>query len=279
MKRSIHIKDTVLHLDTPQVMGILNVTPDSFSDGGKYDSLDSAMRHAEKMMRDGADILDIGGYSSRPGASEVSLLQELARVIPVVRKAARNLDVVISIDTFRSEVVQAAIEAGAHIVNDISAGEDDSAMLDTVAKLRVPYIAMHKQGPPKTMQHNPTYGDVVKNVFDYLLAKKAECTAAGIRDIIIDPGFGFGKTQEHNYTLLRDFDKLQEIGTPILAGVSRKSMIYKYLKIAPEEAVNGSSFLHAFALQGGANILRVHDVREAVECVKLYGQLRGKNRT
>lgn len=279
MKRSIHIKDTVLHLDTPQVMGILNVTPDSFSDGGKYDSLDSAMRHAEKMMRDGADILDIGGYSSRPGASEVSLLQELARVIPVVRKAARNLDVVISIDTFRSEVAQAAIEAGAHIVNDISAGEDDSAMLDTVAKLRVPYIAMHKQGPPKTMQHNPTYGDVVKNVFDYLLAKKAECTAAGIRDIIIDPGFGFGKTQEHNYTLLRDFDKLQEIGTPILAGVSRKSMIYKYLKIAPEEAVNGSSFLHAFALQGGANILRVHDVREAVECVKLYGQLRGKNRT
>ncbi|MDG2454978.1 MAG: dihydropteroate synthase [Bacteroidia bacterium] len=279
MKRSIHIKDTVLHLDTPQVMGILNVTPDSFSDGGKYDSLDSAMRHAEKMMRDGADILDIGGYSSRPGASEVSLLQELARVIPVVRKAARNLDVVISIDTFRSEVAQAAIEAGAHIVNDISAGEDDSAMLDTVAKLRVPYIAMHKQGPPKTMQHNPTYGDVVKNVFDYLLAKKAECTAAGIRDIIIDPGFGFGKTQEHNYTLLRDFDKLQEIGTPILAGVSRKSMIYKYLKIAPEEAVNGSSFLHAFALQGGANILRVHDVREAVECVKLYGQLRSKNRT
>ena len=273
MKRSIHIKDTVLHLDTPKVMGILNVTPDSFSDGGKYDSLDAAMVQAEKMVKDGADILDIGGYSSRPGASEVSLLQELARVIPVIRKAARNIDVVISVDTFRSEVAKAAIEAGAHIVNDISAGEDDTAMLPTVAKLGVPYIAMHKQGSPKTMQQNPTYEDVVQNVLDYLLAKKEECTAAGIQDVIIDPGFGFGKTLEHNYTLLREFSKLQEIGVPILAGVSRKSMIYNYLKIAPDEAVNGSSFLHAFALQGGANILRVHDVKEAVECVLLWKQI------
>ncbi|MFB1004298.1 MAG: dihydropteroate synthase [Bacteroidia bacterium] len=273
MKRSIHIKDTVLHLDTPKVMGILNVTPDSFSDGGKYDSLDAAMVQAEKMVNDGADILDIGGYSSRPGASEVSLLQELARVIPVIRKAARNIDVVISVDTFRSEVAKAAIEAGAHIVNDISAGEDDTAMLPTVAKLGVPYIAMHKQGSPKTMQQNPTYEDVVQNVLDYLLAKKEECTAAGIQDVIIDPGFGFGKTLEHNYTLLREFSKLQEIGVPILAGVSRKSMIYNYLKIAPDEAVNGSSFLHAFALQGGANILRVHDVKEAVECVLLWKQI------
>ncbi len=273
MKRSIHIKGTVLHLDTPKVMGILNVTPDSFSDGGKYDSLDAAMVQAEKMVNDGADILDIGGYSSRPGASEVSLLQELARVIPVIRKAARNIDVVISVDTFRSEVAKAAIEAGAHIVNDISAGEDDTAMLPTVAKLGVPYIAMHKQGSPKTMQQNPTYEDVVQNVLDYLLAKKEECTAAGIQDVIIDPGFGFGKTLEHNYTLLREFSKLQEIGVPILAGVSRKSMIYNYLKIAPDEAVNGSSFLHAFALQGGANILRVHDVKEAVECVLLWKQI------
>ena len=273
MKRSIHIKGTVLHLDTPKVMGILNVTPDSFSDGGKYDSLDAAMVQAEKMVKDGADILDIGGYSSRPGASEVSLLQELARVIPVIRKAARNIDVVISVDTFRSEVAKAAIEAGAHIVNDISAGEDDTAMLPTVAKLGVPYIAMHKQGSPKTMQQNPTYEDVVQNVLDYLLAKKEECTAAGIQDVIIDPGFGFGKTLEHNYTLLREFSKLQEIGVPILAGVSRKSMIYNYLKIAPDEAVNGSSFLHAFALQGGANILRVHDVKEAVECVLLWKQI------
>lgn len=273
MKRSIHIKDTVLHLDTPKVMGILNVTPDSFSDGGKYDSLDAAMVQAEKMAKNGADILDIGGYSSRPGASEVSLLQELARVIPVIRKAARNIDVIISIDTFRSEVAKAAIEAGAHIVNDISAGEDDAAMLATVAQLGVPYIAMHKQGLPKTMQQNPTYADVVQNVLDYLLAKKEECTAAGIQDVIIDPGFGFGKTLEHNYTLLREFSKLQEIGVPILAGVSRKSMIYNYLKIAPDEAVNGSSFLHAFALQGGANILRVHDVKEAAECVLLWKQI------
>lgn len=273
MKRSIHIKGTVLHLDTPKVMGILNVTPDSFSDGGKYDSLDAAMVQAEKMVNDGADILDIGGYSSRPGASEVSLLQELARVIPVIRKAARNIDVVISVDTFRSEVAKAAIEAGAHIVNDISAGEDDTAMLPTVAKLGVPYIAMHKQGSPKTMQQNPTYEDVVQNVLDYLLAKKEECTAAGIQDVIIDPGFGFGKTLEHNYTLLREFSKLQEIGVPILAGVSRKSMIYNYLKITPDEAVNGSSFLHAFALQGGANILRVHDVKEAAECVLLWKQI------
>jgi dihydropteroate synthase len=274
MKRSIHIKGTVLDFKTPKVMGILNVTPDSFSDGGRYSSLDDAIRQADKMVQEGADILDIGGYSSRPGADEVSLLQEMARVIPVIRKVARNTDVIISIDTFRSEVAEAAIEAGAHIVNDISAGDDDATMIPTVAKLGVPYIAMHKQGKPETMQDNPQYDDVVQNVIDYLLAKQKECSEAGITDLIIDPGFGFGKTLEHNYTLLKNFNRLGELEVPILAGVSRKSMIFRVLDISPKDALNGTAFLHAFALQGGASILRVHDVKEAVECVKLWSYVR-----
>jgi len=274
MKQSIHIKDTVFSLETPRVMGILNVTPDSFSDGGKYDSLDKAVIQAEKMQSEGADILDIGGYSSRPGADEVSLLQELGRVVPVVRKVARNTDVVISVDTFRSEVAEAAVEAGAHIVNDISAGDDDAKMLATVARLGVPYIAMHKKGLPKTMQDNPEYGDVVAEVYSYLEAKIKECTAAGIEDVIIDLGYGFGKTLEHNYELLKNLSKFEELGVPILTGVSRKSMIFRALDINASEALNGTTFLHAFALQGGSNILRVHDVKEAVECVKLWERVR-----
>ncbi len=274
MKRSINIKGTELEFDTPKVMGILNVTPDSFSDGGKYNSLDKAMLQAEKMVSEGAHILDIGGYSSRPGADEVSLLQELARVVPIVQKIARNLDVVISVDTFRSEVARGAVEAGAHIINDISAGDDDAKMIPTVAELGVPYIAMHKKGLPKTMQDNPEYGDVVKEVYAYLESKVEQCTSAGIQDVIIDLGFGFGKTVEHNYELLRSMKKFEAIEVPILAGISRKSMIHKVLQNTPAQALNGTTFLHAFALQGGARIVRVHDVKEAVECVKLWDKLK-----
>lgn len=273
MKRSINIKGTVINFDTPKVMGILNVTPDSFSDGGKFDSLDAAVLQAQKMVNEGADIVDIGGYSSRPGADEVSLLQELARVIPVIRKVARNIDIVISIDTFRSEVAEAAIEAGAHIVNDISAGDDDAKMIPAVAKLGVPYIAMHKQGLPKTMQDNPKYGDVVKEVYTYLAAKVKQCTEAGIADVVIDLGYGFGKTVEHNYELLCRLKEFETIGVPILTGVSRKSMITRVLDISASDALNGTSFLHAFALAGGSSILRVHDVKEAVECVRLWSKL------
>ncbi len=274
MKRSINIKGTLLDLTTPQVMGILNVTPDSFSDGGKYNTVDDAVRAAFKMAAAGASIIDVGGYSSRPGAAEVSLQEEIDRVSPVIEQLIKKVDAFISIDTFRSEVAQAAVQAGAHMVNDISAGDDDTNMLKTVAQIGVPYIAMHKQGIPSTMQHNPRYEDVVNEVYDYLDRKIKQCKEAGIDDVIIDPGFGFGKTLEHNYTLLRELSQLHALGVPILVGVSRKSMIYRLLESTPTDALNGTTFLHAFALQAGAGILRVHDVKEAVECVSLYEALK-----
>jgi len=255
-------------------MGILNVTPDSFSDGGRYNAMDGALKHAEKMWQEGADILDIGGYSSRPGAADVSVQEELDRTISVIEKLMAEFSPIISIDTFRSKVAEEAVKTGAAIVNDISAGDDDERMIATVASLKVPYIAMHKKGKPQTMQQNPTYENVVSEVVDYLLAKKHKCLEAGIIDFVIDPGFGFGKTREHNFELLKHFSQLQLLNVPILAGVSRKSMIWKTLEIKPDEASNGTTFLHAFALQGGANILRVHDVAEAVQCVKLWQKLK-----
>lgn len=273
MKQNINIKNTLLDLRTPLVMGILNVTPDSFADGGKYTDLDQAVQHAEKMVAEGAAIIDIGGYSSRPGAAEVSIQEELDRVIPVLEKLKGFTDVFLSIDTFRSKVAAEAVPAGANMVNDISAGEDDDAMLEKVARLGVPYIAMHKQGKPKTMQINPQYTDVVGEVFEYLQKKITQCKAAGIAEVIIDPGFGFGKTMQHNYALLKNLDELTRLNVPILSGISRKSMLYKVLGNSPEEALNGTTFLHAFALQGGASILRVHDVKEAKECVKLFEML------
>lgn len=273
MTKSIHIKDTVFSLETPRVMGILNVTPDSFSDGGKYNSLEAALLQAEKMLIEGADILDIGGYSSRPGAAEVSTQEELDRVMPVVEKLISEMSVILSVDTFRSIVAAEAIAAGAHIINDISAGDDDDKMISTVAELGVPYIAMHKKGLPKTMQNNPEYGDAVTEVFHYLELKVKQCRDAGIKDIVIDLGYGFGKTIEHNYELLKRLTEFQDIGVPILTGVSRKSMIFRVLDIQASEALNGTTFLHAYALQGGSSILRVHDVKEAVECVRLYSQL------
>ena len=273
MKQNINIKNTLPDLRTPVVMGILNVTPDSFSDGGKYTDLDQAVQQVEKMVAEGATILDIGGYSSRPGAAEVSIQEELDRVVPVIQRLKDFTDIFLSIDTFRSRVAAEAVQAGANMVNDISAGEDDDAMLVTVASLGVPYIAMHKQGKPKTMQTNPQYTDVVGEVFEYLQKKITQCKAAGIEEVIIDPGFGFGKTTSHNYELLKNLNELTRLNVPILAGISRKSMLYKVLEISPEEALNGTTFLHAYALQGGATILRVHDVKEAMECVQLYNRI------
>ena len=275
MKQSIHIKGTVFSLETPRVMGILNVTPDSFSDGGKYRSVDAALLQAKKMIAEGVDIIDVGGYSSRPGAAEVSIHEELDRVIPVLERLAAEIDAVLSIDTFRAVVAKQAIEAGAHIVNDISAGDDDVTMIPTVAELGVPYIAMHKKGLPQSMQDNPQYGDVVAEVYDYLKQKKKQCVDAGIHDVILDLGYGFGKTLEHNYELLRRLTEFQEIGAPILTGVSRKSMVFRALGINASEALNGTTFLHAYALQGGSSILRVHDVKEAVECLKLWKKVNG----
>lgn len=275
MKRSIHIKGTELDLRRPMVMGILNVTPDSFSDGGKYDTVNTALTQAHKMISDGAGIIDVGGYSSKPGAADVSVQEELDRVIPIIEKLANTVDIPISIDTFRSKVAIAAVQAGACIVNDISAGDDDEDMIPSVATLGVAYIMMHKQGKSKTMQNNPQYLEVVQDVFDYLLAKNEECRMAGINDLIIDPGFGFGKTLEHNYTLLKQLKVFNSLEIPLMVGLSRKSMIYNFLGTDASNALNGTSFLHSFALQNGANLLRVHDVKEAVECVKLFEKMRG----
>lgn len=267
---SINCKGTLLSLETPLVMGILNVTPDSFYDGGKFYSKDSLLPQVEKMLQQGAAIIDIGGYSSRPGASEVSETDELSRVIPAIEQIIKQFpNTIISIDTFRALVAQQAVQSGASLVNDISAGDDDPLMLKTVAKLGVPFIAMHKKGSPQTMQLNPNYQDVTVEVLDYFIKKVKQCTDEGIVDIILDPGFGFGKTIEHNYSLLKNLETFKMLDCPMLVGVSRKGMIKNLLNISSDEALNGTTVLNTIALTKGAHILRVHDAKEAVEAVKL----------
>lgn len=262
----------LLDLTRPLVMGILNVTPDSFFDGGKYDGEHAVLLQAEKMLQEGASILDIGGASSRPGAVEVPELEEMERVVPVITAILEKFpEAIISIDTWRASVASAAIKAGASIVNDISAGSLDPKMFQTVADLGVPYILMHMQGTPGTMQHSPHYEDIVTEVLDFFIRKVAALRALGVKDIVLDPGFGFGKTVEHNYTLLKRMETFHNVlDLPILAGISRKSMVCKPLGIPPAEALNGTTALHMVALQHGANILRVHDVREAREVIRLW---------
>lgn len=274
MKRTININGKKLDVSSPIVMGILNVTPDSFSDGGKYIHTDDAVHKAIKMIDEGASIIDIGGYSSRPGAKNISEDEELDRVIPVVERLSQETDIPISIDTFRSRVADESIKVGASIINDISAGSDDVNMIPTVARHEVPFIAMHKQGKPSIMQDNPNYSDVLKEVYSYLEDVIHKCRSAGIEDVIVDPGFGFGKTATHNYKLLNHLNEFKSLNVPLLIGVSRKSMIYKTLGITVQDALNGTTFLHAFSLNNGANILRVHDVKEAVECVRLFDQIK-----
>lgn len=272
---TINCKGTLINLSTPKVMGIVNVTPDSFFDGGKLTDADAVVFQVEKMLQEGATFIDLGGYSSKPGAEFVSETEELNRVIPVVKLLVEKFpDILLSIDTFRSEVAKQAIENGAALINDISAGLLDENMLETVAKLQVPYIMMHMKGTPKTMQSLANYEDLLKEMNFYFSERIAKARHFGLNDIIIDPGFGFAKTLEQNYELLQNLELLQFHDLPILAGISRKSMIYKALETAPEAALNGTTFLHAFCLQKGANILRVHDVKEAVECVKLMGQFK-----
>ena len=268
---TINCKGTLINLSTPKVMGIVNVTPDSFFDGGKLTDADAVVFQVEKMLQEGATFIDLGGYSSKPGAEFVSETEELNRVIPVVKLLVEKFpDILLSIDTFRSEVAKQAIENGAALINDISAGLLDENMLETVAKLQVPYIMMHMKGTPKTMQSLANYDDLLKEMNFYFSERIAKARRFGLNDIIIDPGFGFAKTLEQNYELLQNLELLQFHDLPILAGISRKSMIYKVLETSPGEALNGTTFLNAFCLQKGANILRVHDVKEAVECVKLY---------
>ena len=271
---TINCKGTLIDLSTPKVMGIVNVTPDSFFDGGKLTNSDEIVVQVEKMLQDGATFIDLGGYSSKPGAEFVSETEELNRVVPIVKLLVEKFpDILLSIDTFRSEVAKQTVENGAAIINDISAGLLDEKMLETVAKLQVPYIMMHMKGTPKTMQSLANYDDLLKEMNFYFSERIAKARNFGLNDIIIDPGFGFAKTLEHNYELLQNLELLQFHDLPILAGISRKSMIYKTLETSPEDALNGTTFLHAFCLQKGSNILRVHDVKEAVECVKLMCRL------
>ena len=271
---TINCKGELIDLSSPKVMGILNVTPDSFFDGGKYKDESEILNKVDTMLVQGATFIDVGGYSSRPGADFVSVDQELKRVIPIVELILKHYPkTLISVDTFRSKVAEQSITAGATLINDISAGKLDDNMLATIGKLGVPYIMMHMKGNPKTMQQQTNYVDLVKEVISYFAERIATAHAEKINDIIIDPGFGFAKTIEQNYKLLNHMELLQMLDKPMLAGVSRKSMIYKTLKTTPDQALNGTTALHMVALQKGATILRAHDVKEAMECVTLYNQL------
>ncbi|GAA3782067.1 dihydropteroate synthase [Corallibacter vietnamensis] len=271
---TINCKGKLIDLSTPKVMGILNLTPDSFFDGGQYKSKKSITEQVALMLEEGATFIDIGAYSSRPNADFVSEADELKRLLPIITLLTKTFpDICISIDTFRSEVAKQAIHAGAAIINDISAGQLDNKMLETVAKLQVPYIMMHMRGTPKTMQQLTSYNNLTKDILLYFSEKITEAKALGIIDIIVDPGFGFAKTREQNFELLNNLELFKHIEKPILAGVSRKSMIYKTLNITPKEALNGTTIINTMALQKGASILRVHDVKEAMECVKLFSEL------
>lgn len=267
--------DRLLDLSEPQVMGILNCTPDSFYDGGRWSDETLALQQAESMLEAGAAILDVGGYSTRSGAAEVSEAEERARVVPIIAAIRQRFpEALISIDTFRASVARAAVEAGADLVNDVSAGLWDEALLPEVARMKVPYILMHVKGKPQTMQVNPQYEDVVAEVWDFFVERIRVARQCGIREIVLDLGFGFGKNVQHNYLLFKKLHLYKALGLPILVGVSRKSMIWKYLDITPEQALPSTSVLHFAALQQGAHLLRVHDVREAVQAIRIWQALR-----
>lgn len=271
---TINCKGALIDLSTPKVMGILNLTPDSFYDGGKYKDENSILKQVETMLSNGAAFIDMGAYSSRPGAEHVPEDDELKRMLPILELILNNFpETLISIDTFRSKVALESIQLGAAIINDISAGNLDVDMLNVIAEYQVPYIMMHLKGTPQSMQKEATYDDLLKDLLFYFSKKVNETTSKKINDIIIDPGFGFAKTTGQNYKLLGNLDLFKTFEAPILVGLSRKSMIYKVLKSSPKEALNGTSALHTVALLKGANILRAHDVKEAMECIKLVEEL------
>ncbi|RDY60851.1 dihydropteroate synthase [Flagellimonas nanhaiensis] len=271
----INCKGELIDLTTPKVMGILNLTPDSFYDGGKYKDASIILNQVEKMLANGATFIDMGAYSSRPGAEHVEEELEMQRLLPILELILKNFPkTLISIDTFRSRLAVESLEMGAAMINDISAGNLDPSMFSTIAKYQVPYIMMHLKGTPQSMQKQAHYDDLIKDLLFYFSEKVNETTANKINDILIDPGFGFAKTTEQNYTLLNHLDLFQSFKVPVLIGLSRKSMIYKILETSPKEALNGTTSLHTIALMKGANILRVHDVKEAMECVKLVEALK-----
>ncbi len=275
-KNKINIGSEEIDFTIPIVMGIVNVTPDSFYDGGKMEDEKVLLTSVEKMVNDGVTILDIGGISTKPGALQVSTKTELERLLPAVTAIRKNFPgIPFSIDTFRSWVAVRIIdEVGPVMVNDISGGSLDSSMFETIGKLKVPYILSHIQGTPATMQDNPQYEDIIKEISSYFSEKIKRLTKLGVEDIIIDPGFGFGKNLDHNYELLNRLDSFKVFQLPVLAGLSRKSMVWKALEITPETALNGTSVANTLALMGGADILRVHDVMEAVEVVKIFCEIK-----
>lgn len=278
MNTSINCRGRLLDLSRPHIMGILNTTPDSFFDGGQLATETAILHKAEQMLSEGASLLDVGGASSRPGADTVGLEEELRRTLPAIEIILKNFpDALLSIDTWRAEVAHQAIEAGAVLVNDISAGRMDPAYYTTLGNFagkNVPYVLMHMQGTPQTMQKSPEYEDIVAEVLDFFIAELKKLRALGVQDVLLDPGFGFGKTIAHNYRLLKHLPTFEAVtGCPVLVGLSRKSMICKVLNVKPNEALNGTTALHMMALQLGARVLRVHDVKQAMEVVKIAEQL------
>ena len=268
---NINIRGKLFDLSKPKVMGILNLTPDSFYDGGVHNEINNIENHVNKMVEDGMDILDIGGYSSKPGTKNISVDEEITRVIPILKHIRKIFpDLVISIDTFRSKIASMSLDEGADIINDISGGTLDKNMMSVVAKTNCPYILMHMQGNPQNMQNDPSYENITLEIIQYLAQRIKIAHDNNIVDLIVDPGFGFGKTLEHNFEILNNLEKFNVLDTPILAGLSRKSMIYKTLKTSSEKALNGTSSLNTIALTKGAKILRVHDVKEAKECIILH---------
>jgi dihydropteroate synthase len=272
---TLNCKGQLIDLKTPKIMGILNVTPDSFYDGGRFKNEEDVLIQVEKLLKEGATFIDIGAYSSRPGADFVSKEEELKRLIPIITSVVKNFPKsLISVDSFRSDVIKTAVEAGAAMVNDISGGQQDPLMFETVGALGVPYIMMHMRGTPKTMQQMTEYSDVIKEVYTYFSERIELARTHQIKDIILDLGFGFSKTLEQNFKLLGRLDYYKNLNLPILAGISRKSMVYKTLNTNANQALNGSTALHMVALQKGAKLLRVHDVKEAMECIQLHEALR-----
>ena len=268
--KSINCNGKLIDLTTPKVMGILNITPDSFFDGGKYNDTKAILSQVKKMLDEGATFIDIGAYSSRPGAKHISEEEELNRILSIIKLLIKEIpSILISTDTFRSKIAEQCIQNGACMVNDISAGSMDKDMFATIAKLQVPYIIMHMQGSPKTMQTNPVYDNIVKDVLFYFSKKISDLHSLGVNDIIADVGFGFGKTIEHNYELLSQLELFKNLEVPMLIGVSRKSMLFKPLNISAKEALNATTSANTIALLNGANILRVHDVKEAMETIKI----------
>lgn len=269
--QSIKIGSKLMTFERPKVMAILNLTPDSFFDGGKHSSLESAMLHAEKLIAEGADMIDIGAYSSRPGAQEISAQEEMDRAIPFIEAIHQSYpDVILSIDTFRADVAESCVQAGVHIINDISGGTLDENMFDTVARLQVPYILMHMRGTPATMQQMTDYEDIVNDVAESLGHHVSRLRELGVRDIILDPGYGFAKTIDQNYDLLMRVNELHYFGLPILGGISRKSMLYKKIGLKPDEVLPGTIALNTLLLERGVQILRVHDVKEAKQLIDIF---------